>query len=172
METEEPTDPRQSRFVRAASVVGDLDSSFYDEERDRDIWNEASAVGFQALLWGIPLACAVALWIVGAEAFIPVACMLVIWGIAAGVVLRYATRFGVDPGARAPLIGGRRLLFGVVLGLLGTGVLRAALDLEVTGNSFSSSFLRGMGQGAAFAGAVLLVILIVRVIIERTRAQR
>lgn len=39
-------DPRRSWFVRAAAVVGDLDSPFSAEERDRDVWNEASAVGF------------------------------------------------------------------------------------------------------------------------------
>ena len=40
-----------SAFVKAARFVGDLDDEFYADELQRDIWNEASAVGFQALLW-------------------------------------------------------------------------------------------------------------------------
>src|SRR5690242_18627048 len=35
----------ESRFVRWAGVVGDLGSPFLAEERQRDVWNEASAVG-------------------------------------------------------------------------------------------------------------------------------
>jgi len=52
-------------FGRAARVVGDLDHPFYAEERRREVWNEAPAVGLQTLLWGaLGLACAMA-WIGG-----------------------------------------------------------------------------------------------------------
>jgi hypothetical protein len=164
-------DPRRSRFVRAASIVGDLDSPFYDEERDRDVWNEASAVGFQVLLWGVPLVGAASLWIMGAAALLPVGLLLALWLAASGVVLSYTRRFGVDPEARTPLILGRRAMFLAVVGLLGTGVVRAALDLEVAGSSPTSSFMRGMGQGMAATAAVLCVVLVVLLVRDRVRSR-
>ena len=36
--------------MRAAAVIGDLSNPFHREERQRDAWNEASAVGLQVLL--------------------------------------------------------------------------------------------------------------------------
>lgn len=165
-------DPRRSRLVRAASLVGDLDSPFYTEERDRDVWNEASAVGFQVFLWGVPLVAAASLWIAGAAALLPVGILLSLWGAASGVVLAYARRFGVDPNARASLIDGRRALFLAVIGLLGTGVVRAALDLEVSGDSIGASFLRGMGQGAAATAAVLSLLVVVMLVRDRFRSRR
>lgn len=164
-------DPRRSRFVRAASVVGDLDSPFYDEERDRDVWNEASAIGFQVLLWGIPLVGAALLWFVGAAALLPVGLLLALWIAAGGVVVAYARRFGVDPEARTPLVVGRRVMFFAVLGLLGTGVVRAALGLEVAGTSPGASFVRGMGQGMAATAAVLCLLLVVLLVRDRLRSR-
>jgi hypothetical protein len=164
-------DPRDSRFVRAAAVVGDLDSPFYAEERDRDVWNEASAVGFQVLLWGVPLVGALALWLGGASALLPVGLLLGVWVAAGTVVLVYAHRFGVDPNARTPFVAGRRAAFVAVLGLLGTGVVRAATDLEVAGTTAGTSFVRGMGQGMAFAALVLVVLLAVLVLRDRRRSR-
>ncbi len=40
----------QSWIVRSAELIGDLGNPFYAEERQRDVWNEASAVGLQLLL--------------------------------------------------------------------------------------------------------------------------
>ncbi len=33
----------RSLFVRAAAAVGDLGNPFYDEERQREVWNEAAS---------------------------------------------------------------------------------------------------------------------------------
>ncbi len=38
-------------FMKAARTIGDLDDEFYHDERQRDVWNEASAVGFQLAQW-------------------------------------------------------------------------------------------------------------------------
>ena len=162
-------DPRHSRFVRAASVVGDFDSPFYDEERDRDVWNEASAIGFQMVLWGVPLVAAASLWLVGAAALLPIGFLLALWGAAAAVVLSYARRFGVDPTSRTSLIGGRHAMFFVMLGLLGTGVVRAGLDLEVVGSSPAASFIRGMGQGMTAAAVALCLLLVALLVRDRLR---
>lgn len=164
-------DPRRSRFVRAASVVGDLDSPFYDEERDRDVWNEASAIGFQMLLWGVPLVAAASLWIVGAAALVPIGLLLALWTAAGVVVLSYAQRFGVDPNNRTSLIGGRHAMFYAVLGLLGTGVVRAGLDLELVGSSPGASFIPGMGQGMTVSAVVLCLLLVVLLVRDRLRSR-
>ena len=37
-------DRSPSWFIRTAAVIGDLSNPFYGEERQRDVWNEASAV--------------------------------------------------------------------------------------------------------------------------------
>ena len=36
------TDRTPGWFVRAAAAIGDLSNPFYGEERQRDVWNEAS----------------------------------------------------------------------------------------------------------------------------------
>jgi hypothetical protein len=40
-----------SLFMRFAAAVADFGDPFYAEERQRDVWNEASAFGFQFLVW-------------------------------------------------------------------------------------------------------------------------
>ena len=165
-------DPPRSRFERAAALVGDLDSPFYDEERDRDVWNEASAVGFQVLLWGIPLVATASLWIVGAAALLPVGLLLALWVGSGVAVMAYAQRFAVDPTSRTPLVGGRRTMFVAVVALLGTGVARAALDLEVAGDSPGASFVKGMGQGMAGTATVLCLLLVVLLVRDRLRSRR
>lgn len=164
-------DPHRSRFVRAASVVGDLDSPFYDEERDRDVWNEATAIGFQMLLWGVPLVAAASLWIVGAAALLPIGLLVGLWIASGIVVLAYAQRFGVDPNDRTSLISGRHAMFYAVLGLLGTGVVRAGLDLEVVGSSPAASFVRGMGQGMTVAAVALCLLLVVLLVRDQLRSR-
>ncbi|MFN2347241.1 MAG: hypothetical protein ABR616_16200 [Dermatophilaceae bacterium] len=165
-------DPRRSRFVRVASAVGDFDSPFYDEERDRDVWNEASAIGFQMLLWGVPLVAAASLWIAGSAALLPIALLLALWAATAVVVLSYAQRFEVDPNERTSLVGGRHAMFLALLALLGTGVVRAGLDLAVVGSSPAASFVRGMGQGMTATAVALCLLLVVLLVRDRLRSRR
>ena len=51
-----------SAFTRTTRFVGDLDDEFYDDERQRDVWNEASAVGFQMFYWAAILGAAILAW--------------------------------------------------------------------------------------------------------------
>lgn len=48
--------------------MADLGSPFYREERQRDVWNEASAVGHQLVLWLGMVTAAAMVWIGGATA--------------------------------------------------------------------------------------------------------
>lgn len=63
-------DPRESVFVRLAAGVGDLGNPFYREEPQRDVWNEASAVGMQLTLWAGMAAATVMVWLGGAQGFL------------------------------------------------------------------------------------------------------
>ena len=62
-------------------------------------------------------------------------------------------------------------MFLAVLGLLVTGVVRAAWDLEVAGSSPATSFMRGMGQGVAGAAAVLSLLLVALLVRDRLRSR-
>jgi len=147
-------------FERFATRVGDLDSPFYDEERERDVWNEASAVGFQLLVWASPLVAAVVVWIGGADVLGPVAVMLIPWAAAAGIALVYAHRHGVDPANDRAISAGRLWAWAGVMVVLGGGVLRAGLELEPVSviERFGRGAAEGAGIGLALGGPVIAMI--------------
>lgn len=76
---------RDSWFVKGAGVVGDLGNPFYREERQRDVWNEASAVGLQVALWLGLGAAAAMVWLGGAPALPYAVAILVVLGAASWV---------------------------------------------------------------------------------------
>ncbi|QBI21056.1 hypothetical protein ER308_16730 [Egibacter rhizosphaerae] len=167
----DPANPTD-RFERFAATVGDLDSDFYAEERQRDVWNEASAVGFQVLLWGVPLVATVLLWTVRASALVPVAALLVPWAVAVVTTLTYARRRGVDPRhvestSAQPL---RLSLFALVVAAAASGVTVAAAQFDAP--STIESFLRGAAQGGAFGLGVIALGALVIAFRERRRRTR
>lgn len=88
--------PRREHWaLRAGSVIADLRSPLYDEERQRDVWNEASAVGFQLMLWAGLLAGSAMLWIGGDNA-VPYS-LVTVAVVSLGCIscLGYAQRLGV-----------------------------------------------------------------------------
>jgi hypothetical protein len=90
------TGDRDDLFGRAARMVGDLDHPFYAEERQREVWNEASAVGLQTLLWGsLGLACAMT-WIGGHDVVRWAVALLGVVGVASWFMVLYARRQGVS----------------------------------------------------------------------------
>ena len=87
--------PRAGWFVAAAGMIGDLGSPFYREERQRDVWNEASAVGLQAvLLLGLAAATGM-VWLGGAPALPYAATVLAVAGVGSWLALLYAWALGV-----------------------------------------------------------------------------
>ena len=83
-------------FDRLTTRIGDLDHPLYAEERQRDVWNEASAVGFQLLLWALLVAAVVSVWVGGADAVPYTLGMTLPIGLASIVAVSYAARRGVD----------------------------------------------------------------------------
>ena len=95
-------------FVRAAAVIGDLSNPFYGEERQRDVWNEASAVALQVLIWLHLLAATAAVWIVGADAVPYVCTMIGLVGVAGWVAILYSWSQGVHV-EKSPRTSWRRM---------------------------------------------------------------
>ncbi|KQU36211.1 MULTISPECIES: hypothetical protein [unclassified Rhodococcus (in: high G+C Gram-positive bacteria)] len=75
-----------SIFTSSMRMVGDLDSEFYDDERQRDVWNEAAAVGLQLHIFGGLIAAAVLPWVAG-----PTGAWIALGIIVFGAVVNYAT---------------------------------------------------------------------------------
>jgi predicted acylesterase/phospholipase RssA len=140
---------QKSWFVAAAGVVGDLDNPFYAEERQRDVWNEACAVGLQL---GLALAAATGMvWIGGAPA-LPYAVTLVsVEGVVAVVTLAYAQRLGVRFDDAGGMLRLRLVPYGALLVAFFVGVFRVA-----PADGFASGFVRGMVGGSAAAVLWLL----------------
>jgi len=114
--------------VRAAAVIGDLSNPFYREERQRDVWNEASAVALQVVLVLSLLAETAAVWIIGADALPYVYALLAIVGIASWIAILYARSLGVDVDDPQRMWRPRMIPYMAVLALLVVGLVRATLQ--------------------------------------------
>lgn len=142
-------------FVRTAAFVGDLSNPFYREERQRDVWNEASAVGLQVLLWLNLLAATVAVWVVGADAVPYVYALLGITGVAGWIAIIYAWSLGVDV-QDSRWRSRRRMVPLVVLAVvLGAGLVRAS-SIGTAIDDWSTA--AGAVTGAALSLAVIAVV--------------
>lgn len=153
-------------FMRVASAIGDLGSPFYEEERQRDVWNEASAVGFQAMLWSSLVAANVMIW-AGRAAAVPYSLgLLAIVGGASIVAVVYADRVGVRVEHALPLDAPGRLgrpavvLFALLFASYLAGLL-TAVDWAAGG------FTVGAATGAAIGAVGALVVLVVRLVRRR-----
>lgn len=153
----------QGAFMRAASAIGDLGSPFYDEERQRDVWNEASAVGFQAMLWSSLIAANVMIWVGGATALPYSLGLLAILGGASILAVVYADRAGVQVEHALPLDGPERrgrpavVVFVLLFASYLAGVL-ISVDWAAGGFTAGAAVGAVIGSvGAAFVLAVRLV---------------
>ena len=142
-------------FVRAAAAIGDLSNPFYGEERQRDVWNEASAVALQVMIWLHLIAATAVVWIVGADAM-PYVCGLIgLMGVAGWVAVLYSWSLGVHVETSTRKSRRRMAPLVAVVGLLVAGMVRAeAGAVSVDGWSTAA----GMLTGAAFAGGVLVAV--------------
>ena len=146
------TTSRQHPLVRTAHVVGDFGNPFYAEERQRDVWNEASAFGFQLVIW-VTLAVGTAtVWIVGAAAVPYVGAAMVLLGVVCGLTVAYAQHLGVDLTGREHLARWRMLPYALLVVALALGLVRAQaapLDAETVAGMVTGA---GVGVLAAVVG--------------------
>ncbi|SDE20648.1 hypothetical protein [Rhodococcus tukisamuensis] len=145
-----------SAFERAMRSVGDLDDEFYLDERQRDVWNEAAAVGFQLFLWAALAAAAVLPWVAGRTgAWIGLG-LLVAAAVISIATIEFARRRHVDLHATAFRVRPRLFLAGA---LYAVGVVGLIDRLVVAGAQDGASTWSGAAVGAAvgIAGAALVV---------------
>jgi hypothetical protein len=138
---------RNGWLVRAAGVVGDLGSPFYAEERQRDVWNEASAVGLQLVLFLGAAAATVLVWVGGATALPYAVGLLCLVGVPSLVTVAYAHALGVRV-EDAQLL---RLRLVPMVGLMVLFALGAVRDAP------SGGFVGGLAQGAPIGAAAALL---------------
>lgn len=125
-------------FIRTARRIGDLGNPFYDEERRRDVWNEASAVGLQVALWLGLTVSALGLWIGGA-AMAPLAlAVLAIVTIPSIVTVTYAQHLDVEV-EEYQMSPSRLLPYAAMVLVVAGGLVRAALDTAPDGFLGASS---------------------------------
>ena len=142
-------------FVRAAAAVGDLSNPFYGEERQRDVWNEASAVALQVMIWLHLIAATVVVWIVGADAM-PYVCGLIgLMGVAGWVAILYSWSLGVHVETSTRKSRRRMAPLLAVVVVLVAGMVRAEVDV-VSIDGWSTA--AGMLTGAVCAVAVLVTV--------------
>jgi hypothetical protein len=138
-------------FEAVAGLIGDLGHPFYEEERQRDVWNEASAVGLQLTLWlGFAVATAM-VWLGGAPALPYAATVVVVLGVAGGVTVLYASRLGVRLDDPRGILRLRLIPYAGLLLAYFVGVMRAAPS-----DGFFGGFVEGMVLGSALAVAWLV----------------
>ena len=131
MSSAQPGPARPDPFVRAARFVGDFANPFYDEERQRDVWNEACAFGFQlALLTALAFA-TVSVWVVGRPALPWVQGGLLLAGIVSCAAIAYARRLGVNVlKPQRMMLSTRMIPILVLLTALLAGTSRATGELQ------------------------------------------
>ncbi|MBN9757044.1 hypothetical protein Ae406Ps2_1879c [Pseudonocardia sp. Ae406_Ps2] len=133
---------RDSWFVRAAAAVGDLGNPFYREERRRDVWNEASAVGFQLMLWLGLAAAGAMIWIGGPPALPYVLVVIGVVGVPSLVSSIYAARLGVRATEGARMSWWRMAPVLVLLLVMAAGLL-----VRGSSDGVSASTLWGVVAG-------------------------
>lgn len=159
-ETEQQQAGRQDGwFVRAAGAVGDLGNPFYREERQRDVWNEASAVGLQVALW-LGLAAAAAMVWIGGVAALPYAyALVVVTGAAGWITILYARALGVQADKPHEVWRLRLLPLAGILAVLAIGTWRAAASMAPSNgplDSLTNGFARGLASGSVIVVAWML----------------
>ncbi|WP_241386200.1 DUF2029 domain-containing protein [Rhodococcus sp. CH91] len=156
-------------FLRAARIIGDLDDDFYRDERQRDVWNEASAVGFQVFSWTSLLGAAVLPWVAGRTGAWTALGILVVWFLASVTTLLYARMRDVDVYATATLWRPRGL---AAAGLYLVGIAGIFVSLRFGGEPFDNDPATWAGR---ITGATLVLLLAAGAVAwnrRRTRVRR
>lgn len=151
------TPTKNSPFMRFASAVADFGDPFYAEERQRDVWNEASAFGFQLLLWGSLVLATAMLWFGGPAALPYAVAMIILAGMGSAMTIGYAHRLGVEVASKTAVSRSRQrlVLLALLVAALVLGLVRAALLGESspgsTGLTMNWSTAAGLITGLAVA---------------------
>ncbi len=131
--------------MRFASAVADFGSPFYAEERQRDVWNEASAFGFQLMLWS-GMALSAAMFWLGGRPVAPYAfAVLLVAMLASYLVIAYARLLGVKVAVKGTLTRPRMLVFAVVYLAVVLGAVRSVGAHGLDGSGLMIGLMVGAG---------------------------
>ncbi|MDV6266792.1 MULTISPECIES: hypothetical protein [Rhodococcus] len=144
-----------STMMKALRFVGDLDDDFYKDERQRDVWNEASAVGFQLAYWIALIAAAILPWVAGRTGAWISFGLIIGWFVCSMAVLRYAQVHDVDVYASMKGLDPRVLVAGSVYVIALIGVV--AQLMARPGEGIATWAGRGVGALIGLTAAVLVV---------------
>ncbi|MGG7102537.1 hypothetical protein [Rhodococcus sp. 24CO] len=144
-----------STMMKALRFVGDLDDDFYKDERQRDVWNEASAVGFQLAYWIALIAAAILPWVAGRTGAWISFGLIIGWFACSMVVLRYAQAHDVDVYASMKGLDPRVLVAGSVYLIALIGVV--AQLMARPGEGIATWAGVGVGALIGLTAAVLAV---------------
>lgn len=142
-------------LMRIAREIGDLDDEFYADERQRDVWNEASAVGFQFVQW-VALAVGTTLpWLAGPTGARVAIGVLAVWFVASLVVMTYARARDVDVNVVSKTLRPRVML---AMALYLAGV--AGIWLQLAGPvGEETETVAGAVVGGAVGGGVAIALI-------------
>lgn len=141
----------RSPLDRTMRLVGDLDDDFYNDEYQRDVWNEASAVGMQAYQWCALVAAAILPWVAGAVGAWVALGLLVVWIVTSTLVQLYARERGVNMQLLVRYTQPRVIVGGVVY-LIGAFGVIAQLLWGPQVFQYHMSEVLGAVVGAAIGG--------------------
>lgn len=137
--------------------VGDLDHPFYNDERQRFVWYEASAIGFQLMLMLQTIGGGITLLLFGNPAWKYVLLALAPTVLTTIVVTGYASRHGAPYFASSSDFKRSRGIFAIVVMLIwAAGVLRAGPSGGDT--TWDVSTIAGFITGIAVVGLVAFAI--------------
>ena len=140
---------------RVARRIGDLDHPFYAEERQREVWNEGSAVGFQAMLWGTLGLSAAMAWAGGPDTRPWVIALLAVAGLASLLMLGYVRGRHVVGTEGGRVLRPRTFLAAAVCAATCAGLVVRAPEGE---GGFYEGFSTGVGLGAGAALVALAAV--------------
>lgn len=144
-----------STFIKTMRFIGDLDDEFYDDERQRDVWNEASAIGFQLFYWTAMVGAAVLPWIAGRYGAWTGLGLLVVTTLISFATLGYSAARGVNLYTASKIGRVRGIVVGV---LIAVGYVSVLIRLQPDLYSESSTWA-GAVVGAVVGGGVVALII-------------
>lgn len=153
-----------STFTVAMRFIGDLDDEFYDDERQRDVWNEAAAIGFQLFYWAVLIGAAVLPWVAGETGAWIALGALVAATLISVATLRYAAARDVNLYTASKLLRVRGFVAALLIAAGAVGILlRLQPDVYAEASSWA-----GAATGAVVGGGAVGVM----VWLMRRRAAR
>ncbi len=152
--------------------IGELDHPFYDDERQRFIWYEASTIALQVLLFANVALVGAMLWIGGAEAIPYALAVFVVQSVAVLIAVAYAkSNFAEYIPKPGEVASGRNILYAAFVLFAGGGFVRALLDSQATGGEGAADSFFGGAASGAIIGIVIAPFIAGIVIISKRRKQ-